>query len=153
MKISTRARYALRMILDIGLHSKKGSPVKLENVAERTDISRRYLDQIVLPLKNAGLIRGIKGPGGGYVLGKSPREISLASILKAEIGPIALVDCVLDEDVCDKNKDCPARLVYRLLSLLIEVTLKDLSLATLMNEKSLKRIESRVDSLSRTLES
>ena len=152
MKLSTRARYALRMLLDIGEHSREGKPVKLEEVARRTGISRRYLDQIVLPLKNEGLLRGVKGPGGGYLLGKDAEQLDLASILEAELGPISLVDCVLDRDICARSDDCTTRLVYRLLSLYIRTVLKDLSVSDLLDTRKVKKIQRKIESMEAGLE-
>jgi len=146
MKLSTRARYALRMMLDILRTANGGKPVRLEEVACRTGISRRYLDQLVLPLKNAGLLRGVKGPGGGYLLGRDAEKIRLDEIVEAEIGPIALVDCVASDEFCDRTDDCACRLVYSLVSRRVRRSLNDLSLADLNKQEVLEGIREELRS-------
>jgi len=140
MKLSTRARYGLRMMLDVWRSANGGKPVRLEEVAGRTGISRRYLDQLVLPLKAAGLLRGVKGPGGGYLLGRSAKEIRVSEIVEAEIGPIAVVDCVATDEFCDRTDDCACRLIYSLVSHRVRSTLNGLSLADLASERRLAAI-------------
>jgi len=147
MKISTRARYAIRMMLDIWRRTDGDHPVRLDEVAGRTGISRRYLDQLVLPLKGAGLLRGVKGPGGGYLLGRPAQEIPLGEIVEAEIGPIALVDCVQNLEVCDRQDTCACNLVYRLVSARVRATLDGLSLADLDRPERLGELRSELASL------
>jgi len=140
MKLSTRARYALRMMFDVWRTSNGGKPVRLEEVANRTGISRRYLDQLVLPLKNASLLRGVKGPGGGYLLGRAAEQIRLDEIVEAEIGPIAVVDCVASDEFCDRTEDCACRLVYSLVSHRVRSALGELTLADLADKSRLDAI-------------
>ena len=133
MKLSTRARYALRMMLDVWRTSNGGKPVRLEEVANRTGISRRYLDQLVLPLKNAGLLRGVKGPGGGYVLAHSAETITAGDIIQAVEEPLAPVYCVNgdSEQTCHRLDGCVTRLLWErlghsIIGLLDSVTVQDL---------------------------
>ncbi|MEW6200813.1 MAG: Rrf2 family transcriptional regulator, partial [bacterium] len=88
MKISTRARYAIRMILDIAANSKNGEPVGLKATAERQGLSKRYLEQLAIPLKNATILRSVRGKEGGYKLAKPASEIKIGDITSAVIGPI-----------------------------------------------------------------
>jgi len=131
MKLSTRARYAIRLMLDITEVDVGDNPVRLGSVAERTGISRRYLDQVVMPLKSASLLLGIKGRSGGYRLARPAKEIRLGEIVEATIGPVTLVDCVGAPETCDRVEDCPAHMVYRYISASMRRQLNDLTLADL----------------------
>lgn len=81
MKISTKGRYALRLMLDVALHSH-GAAVPLRDVAQRQEISDKYLEQIVTQLSRAGLVRSVRGAGGGYLLTREPEEYTVGEILR-----------------------------------------------------------------------
>ncbi len=132
MKLSTRGRYALRMMLDIARNGGEQRPVSLAEVAERTDISRGYLEQLALALRNARLLRGVAGRYGGYRLMRSAAKISVGDVIEAAIGPINLVDCVEDPETCMRAEGCECRLVYqvinrRIIEVLHGYTIKDLT--------------------------
>ena len=74
MKISTKGRYALRLMLDLAIHGGEGQPVSLRDVARRQQLSDKYLEQIVTPLAKAGLVRSVRGAGGGYLLNRAPAD-------------------------------------------------------------------------------
>lgn len=152
MKISTRARYAIRMMLDIYEHSEASIPVRLSEVAERTGISRRYLDQVVMPLKSASLILGIKGRRGGYRLARPAEEIRLHEIVEATIGPVGLVDCVLSPETCKRSGECTCRLLYRMLSVGVRATLSRYSLADLIDASKLTEMEGLVAAYEKEME-
>lgn len=132
MKLSTRARFALKAMVAIARHDTGGSPaVNLNDVSEKTHVSRRYLDQLVIALKNASLVRGISGRSGGYVLTRSAADISICQIIEAAIGPINIVECALCPENCLESDFCECRWVYRtinerIVSLLSELSLDDL---------------------------
>ena len=100
MKLSTRARYALRAMVIIAREGKNGEPVKLVDVAARTEISHRYLEQVAISLKHAKLLKGISGKNGGHVLARAPKDIKIGEIIEAAIGKINVVDCVGDPESC-----------------------------------------------------
>ncbi len=107
MKISTKGRYALRMMLDI---AKNGGtePVSLNDVAKRTDISLKYLEQIVSLLSKNGLLKSRRGAGGGYIMTRTPDKYSVGDILRATEGGIAPVSCLDDEvNMCPHADTCP----------------------------------------------
>ena len=108
MQISTKSRYGLRAMVELALNYGDG-PVSLGEIAERQDISLKYLEQIVPHLKTAGFIRSVRGAGGGYSLRKNPKEITSLQILQAIEGPLAPVDCVDSPNVCDRGKICATR--------------------------------------------
>lgn len=105
MRISTKGRYGTRAMVDIGENYGKG-PVSLRKLAERQCISMKYMEQIIPLLKTSGLIRSSRGARGGYVLAKEPRKISLHDIVQALEGSWSLVDCLDDDTLCDRAKEC-----------------------------------------------
>ena len=130
MKMSTRGRYGLRAMLALARRFGE-SPVLMASLAEREGLSRKYLHALLTVLKSAGLVRSIRGAGGGFVLARSPRQIRLSEVLHAVEGPFTLVDCVTDKRACGKASRCTARRVWQELSDAIEdvlasVTLEDL---------------------------
>ncbi|MBI2703777.1 MAG: Rrf2 family transcriptional regulator [Actinobacteria bacterium] len=88
MKVSTRGDYACRALLSLALHADTEGPTSVRDIADRTALPQPYLEQILLALKGAGLVRSKRGVGGGYVLARPPSEITLADILSAVEGPI-----------------------------------------------------------------
>ena len=107
MKISTRGRYALRMMLDIATNDH-GEPVRIKDIAARQDISVKYLEQIVSVLTKAGYVKSIRGPQGGYRLAKPPQEYTLGSILRLTEGNLAPVACLeTEENACERCGTCP----------------------------------------------
>jgi len=112
MKISTRARYALRLMIDLADHDAEHVPVVLRDVAQRQQISKRYLEQLAMSLKSANLVSTAQGRGGGYSLARSPDQISMTDIIAATIGHINVVQCVLDPDTCSRADDCPSRKMW-----------------------------------------
>lgn len=137
LKFSSRARYALRMMVEFA-RQKGDDSISLGHVAKRTKISRRYLDQLVQGLKQASLIRGFSGRGGGYQLTRPAADIRVNEIIEAAIGPINVVDCVRHPEICLKAQQCECRPVYDLLNkkiiqVLEEVSLQDLANRDLLN--------------------
>ncbi|MBO4396273.1 MAG: RrF2 family transcriptional regulator [Eubacterium sp.] len=103
MKISTKGRYALRLMLDLAM-SDSGKPVRIREIAEKQNISDKYLEQIISTLNKAGFVRSHRGPQGGYQLARSPKDYTVGEILRLTEGPLSPVDCV-DEG----SFDCPRR--------------------------------------------
>lgn len=92
MKVSTRGDYASRALLSLALHADEEGPTSVRDIAERTGLPQPYLEQILLALKGAGLVRSKRGVGGGYVLTRPPEEITLGQIVSAVDGPITAGD-------------------------------------------------------------
>ena len=107
MKVSTKGRYALRLMIDLGVHSKDGY-ISLKDISARQDISAKYLEQIVTPLLRAGLVRSIRGAQGGYRLSRTPDKYTAGEILRAIEGSFAPIAC-LESDVnyCERYEECP----------------------------------------------
>lgn len=137
MKISTRSRYGVRMMVDLADHYGK-TPVFLKDVAKREDISEKYLSIIVIPLRAAGLIQSTRGAYGGYVLARTPKEITVQEIYDALEGKICLVDCIKNPQDCSRASTCPTRDVWSHLSEKISKTLTSITLADLVKTRRQK---------------
>ena len=133
MKISTKGRYALRLMLDVALNSH-GSAVPLRDVAQRQDISDKYLEQIVTQLSRAGLVRSVRGAGGGYLLTRDPAEYTVGEILRTLEGNLAPVSCVDQDDVCrcDRADRCVTVEVWRDIQSAVAGVVHNLTLADLV---------------------
>lgn len=106
MKVSTKGRYGLRLMLDLAQHYQNGM-ISLKEIARRQEISEKYLEQIIILLHKSGLIKSMRGSQGGYALAKAPEEITVGSVLNALEGPLIPVDCVLDGGhSCPRSKEC-----------------------------------------------
>jgi len=116
MRLSTRARYALRAMMVVARESKDGVPVNLGLVADRTGVSRRYLEQVTIALKSAGLLKGVSGKHGGHLLARPASKITLLEIVEAAIGPVNVVECVGAPSICLRVEGCECRSLYRLLN-------------------------------------
>ena len=108
MKVSTRGDYASRALLSLALHADESGPTSVRDIAERTGLPQPYLEQILLALKGAGLVRSKRGVGGGYVLAREPGEITLGDIVSAVDGPIAVGDFgePHQNGACDHEGQC-----------------------------------------------
>ena len=110
MKISTKGRYALRMMIDIAENSAESERVPMRDISERQGISVKYLEQIVTNLTRSGLLRSVRGFGGGYSLVREPEEYTVGEILRAIEGKLAPVACLAYDDVnqCQRVEICRA---------------------------------------------
>ena len=135
IRVPTQGRYALRAMIDIGLHQDRG-PVLRQEIARRQEISANYVAQIFRKLSAAKLLVGIKGPGGGYKLTKPCDQIHASDILRAIEGPFALVHCVLEDDQtpCSRAEHCATHRLWTRLSRSMEDHLHSVSLKDLMDE-------------------
>jgi Rrf2 family protein len=133
----------------IARHDDYGEPVvSLSRVAAESDISRRYLEQLVIGLKNSQLIRGKTGKGGGYSLARPADEIKLRHIVESAIGPISIVDCVIHPETCEKSDICPCRKLYRLVNHQITSTLDGLALSDLTDNEHMTSLVCALDTYS-----
>ena len=130
MQVSTRGRYGLRAMLELA-RAFGQAPVLMSTVAERQGVSRKYLHTLLTALKAAGLVRSVRGAGGGFILTRPPEEISLSEILRVLEGPLSLVDCVADKRACDRSNHCPARRVWQELADAIKNVLDNVTLGDL----------------------
>jgi len=130
LRITTKGRYALRAMLDLAQH-QGDHPVTREEIAERQALPATYLAQLFSALTKAGLMESVRGPGGGYVLSRPAENITAGEIIRAVEGPIALTNCVRDEDTCKRAGFCSLRKLYEgltdvVIAYLDAVTLSDI---------------------------
>lgn len=132
MKLSTRARYALRAMVDLAMHYEV-QPVPRKDIARRQELSQHYIEQLFIRLKKAGLIKAVRGPGGGYTLTASPEEIKVGMVIEAVEEVRAPVPCLLPESPqeCDRAPTCVTRRLWkqlgeRTIEFLNSITLQDL---------------------------
>lgn len=139
MKISTKGRYALRLMLDIALNDAK-TPVRIKDIAERQQISDKYLEQIVSSLNKAGFVKSLRGPQGGYRLTKKPEEYTVGMILRLIEGSLAPVAC-LDDDInnCTRADRCPTLILWEKLYDAISEVVDNITLADFISwQKNMK---------------
>ncbi|MEW6666478.1 MAG: Rrf2 family transcriptional regulator [Thermodesulfobacteriota bacterium] len=131
MRLSTKARYGVRMMLDLARQYGQG-PVYLREIAKREDISEKYLSQIIIPLRGGGLVHSTRGAHGGYALAKAPAAITLREIVEPLEGGNHLVDCVKHPSVCPRMPTCAARDIWAMVGKKISEALDSVNLEQLV---------------------
>ena len=137
MKLSTKARYGTRALLELALRQGEG-PVLLREIAKKQKISLPYLEHLVSPLIAGGIIRSIKGPRGGICLAKTPGEIKLSEVVQLLEGSVAPVDCVNDPGACDRSAFCVTRDIWSELKEAMEGVLGSTTLQDLVERHKKK---------------
>lgn len=132
MKISTKGRYALRLMLDIAQNAAD-KPVSVKEIAARQEISDKYLEQIIALLNGAGFVRSVRGPQGGYLLRKKPEEYTVGMILRLTEGTLSPVSCVEKDALpCEREGDCATIKLWRQLNDAISSVVDHVTLADLL---------------------
>lgn len=134
MKLSTKGRYGTRALMDIALHREEG-PVPLRDIAEREQISLPYLEHLIAPLIEGGIIRSARGIGGGVSLIKSPQEIRLSEVIGLLEGSLALVKCVDNPKACNRSEFCVTRDIWRELKAAMDGVLESTTLQDLVERQ------------------
>ena len=135
MKISTKGRYALRLMLDLAVNNT-GEPISLKDIAKRENISDKYLEQIISVLNKAGYVKSVRGAQGGYSLREKPEEYTVGMILRLTEGSLAPVSCLEDGEVsCEHVDDCVSVIVYRKINDAINEVVDGITLADLVSWK------------------
>jgi Rrf2 family protein len=132
MKLSTRARYGIRAILELAGNYGRG-PLQIKTIAQRQDISIKYLEQLMAILKSAGFVKSIRGPKGGYTLAKAPNQIKLSDVFNSLEGPVVTVECLGNESYCARTADCVIRQVWAEMEQAITNVLQAISLQDLVD--------------------
>jgi len=130
MKLSTKVRYGVRAMVDLALHSN-GKPVLVQSIAERQEISRKYLENLLVSLKTAGIVRSLRGARGGYVLARPAEDITMEELVIALEGPPTLIDCLEDPAACHRVDFCATRDLWKEMTLSLRSLLKRTTLADL----------------------
>ena len=133
MKLSTRTRYAVRAIVELA-QNDNNKPLQLKIIAQRQEISVKYLEQLMAILRSAGFVRSIRGSKGGYVLAKAPNQIKLNEVMHRLEGTVATVECVENEDSCSRSADCAARYLWTQVEQAIEKVLEAITLQDLVDK-------------------
>lgn len=135
MRLSTRGHYGLKAMFDLAQHYST-DPIPLKNVAERQNLSEHYLEQLIAMLRKAGLVKGVRGAQGGYILARDPALITVGDVIRALEGPIAPVYCVSEEDPgdCEEADYCIPRNVWARVRDGIAGVLDAISLADMCRE-------------------
>ena len=133
MRLSTRGRYGTRLMVDLAQHYADG-PVPLAEIAKRQDLSAKYLEQLIILLKGAALIRSVRGRRGGYMLARKPEEISVGEIVETLEGRLSVVDCVLEPELCYRATECPTRDIWVGMTGMLKQQLFSLSLGDILGK-------------------
>ena len=143
MRLTTKGRYAVTSILDLALHQDKG-PIPLAGISERQDISLSYLEQLFAQLRRRGLVQSVRGPGGGYHLGKNPDAISVAEVIEAVNETTDATRCQGAGD-CQKGETC----LTHHLSDQIREFLGNITLADLVTRQEIRSISDHQETRAR----
>ena len=141
MKLTTKGRYAVTAMLDLAIHFDRGA-VTLSDIADRQGISLAYLEQLFSQLRRCGLVKSLRGPGGGYRLSRSPHEISVAQIIDAINENIDATLCGGNMN-CQDESPCLTHFLWAELSSKIRLFLEDISLGNLVNQPHVKEVSKR----------
>lgn len=137
MRVSTKTRYGLRFMIELGSNYGQG-PVYMKDIARSQQISEKYLSQILITLKSAGLVDGFRGVHGGYILTRPPAEISVREIVQVLEGGLSLIECVQSPETCPRQTDCVSYDVWRKLGTVITETLDSITLEKLVAQQQKK---------------
>lgn len=140
MKISTKGRYGLRVMVELAGSFGQG-PVLVESVARREELSAKYIHVLMTGLRSAGLIRTVRGPHGGYELTRPPAEITVLDVVSALEGRSAPVDCVVSAAVCPRSTHCALRDVWCDVAAAMDNVLAGITLEELRHKQRVKRGE------------
>lgn len=139
MKISTKGRYALRLMLDLAWNSGGGELVRIRTIAKRQEISEKYLEDIISTLNHAGFVKSVRGAQGGYRLAKEPKEYTIGMILRLTEGSLAPVACLEDEvNQCNRVEQCATLEVWKRLKTAIDGVVDSITLQDLIDWQSEK---------------
>ncbi len=136
MKLTTKTRYGTRLLIDLAQHRDKGA-VQMSEISMRQNISVKYLEQLIRPLKQADLVTSTRGPKGGHVLAKKPEEITLGKITRLFEGQAGLVDCINNPEKCSTFDDCVVRHAWKRANKALYDELDSITVADLLANKKI----------------
>ncbi len=131
MKLSTRSRYGVRMMLDMSMHCDAG-PLRLGEIAKRQGIPVKYLEQIIIPLKKAAYVKSVRGPKGGHLLSRKPEEITVGEIVDLLEGELKLTKCSKTPEICERSDFCAVRYIWKELTEAMQERLHAITFADLL---------------------
>ena len=134
MMISTKGRYALTTMIDIASHYDGVTPVSIKEIADRQNLSTKYLEQIIALMVKGGFLRSIRGARGGYLFTRPVQDIRIGDILDAAEGTLSPVDCVKDQNPCTRSASCPTFPLYKEIDEAIYQVVNKYSLADMLQQ-------------------
>jgi Rrf2 family protein len=134
MKISTKIRYGARAMVELAFRYGEG-PIELKEIAKKENISLKYLEQVINPLRADGLVKAVRGAKGGYSLAKPPSEICLYDVIETLEGPLNLLECLQDAKACQKVSSCVTREIWKEVSDAISKIFNSVTLEDMVNRK------------------
>ena len=144
MKQSTRTRYAVRAMIELA-QNETNKPLQLKIIAERQDISVKYLEQLMAVLRSAGLIRSVRGSKGGYVMSRAASQVRLSDILNCLEGAVTTVECVEDSQSCARAAECAARQVWIRVQKAIDEVMQSITLQDVVDmAKDAKQLDYQI---------
>lgn len=138
MKISTKGRYALWLMLDLAEHAGEGA-ISIKSISQRKEISEKYLEQIIKLLVEAKLVDSKRGKQGGYSLAKAPKEYTVGEILRVTEGSLAPVSCLDDETACEYCGDCITMDIWQQVLEAVNQVVDSITLASLVEKQKTKK--------------
>lgn len=137
MKISTKGRYGMRILLDLALHEGT-EPRMLRDIAKSQGLSEKYLSRLIIELRQAGMVESVRGARGGYHLARDPKKISLLEIIEVMEGPVGIVNCVYKDNkkFCDRIETCGPREVLAIVNEKIRQVLSESTLQDMLNRQA-----------------
>ena len=127
MKISTRGRYGLRILIDLA-NQDNSKPRLIRDISQAQQISEKYISRLVIDLRRAGLIRSVRGVNGGFHLAKKPEDITLLEVIEVMEGPVSVVECVNTTQKCNRNSRCGVRAIWKTLNDNIRCIMQEITL-------------------------
>lgn len=134
MKISTKGRYGLRILLDIALYKSGNKPRMIREIAANQEISEKYISRLIIELRRAGFVQAIRGANGGFVLARKPEAITILEVIEVMEGPLAIVECAGGgKSSCTRQERCPAQHLWRDINQRVRAAFGDYTLQDLLN--------------------
>ena len=140
MKISTKGRYGLRILLDLALHDSE-NPRLIRDIAESQQISEKYISRLIIDLRRAGMVRSIRGAKGGFRLARKPEELTILNVVEVMEGPLSIVDCVRAPEHCPRHNQCATRTIWDQLNSEIRDSMNRITLADILKNYSRRDAE------------
>ncbi|HJX12446.1 MAG TPA: Rrf2 family transcriptional regulator [Dehalococcoidales bacterium] len=137
MKLSSRGRYGTRVLLDIAMHNGEG-PVPLRDIARRQQIPLAYLKRLITTLVGAGVMRSLRGVGGGVLLARLPQQVNLLEVIRLLEGTSPLVECIDRPEVCERSRGCATRDLWTELDRAARQVLESTTLEDLVERQKIK---------------
>lgn len=143
LRLSTKGQYGVRAMFEIA-RSYDSGPITIKAISERQALSVSYLEQILNQLRKAGIIKSVKGPGGGYMLSSAPSSISIGKILKELEGPVAITSCLDPKEGCIRVEGCVTHLLWKSLGENIEAFLDSMTLKDLLEGNQVMTLNKKI---------